>query len=232
MGAPAAQVSQEVISLADSPDALLDWFNAAHGRPRFIAILSSTCAACVAGAVATRETMLGVPTDDGIDVGIVWVDILPGDDATTALRASALFGESHVAQFHDPGGRVGKLIADRLVKHPPAWDIYLFFGRDSAWTDTPPRPSQWYHQLGPEIADESRQRSGDRLAAALYAETVALGAVPAADGPPTSGQLAAAKRLANAAIIDAGVASGSQPDARQCDRCAARGQISQCSWAV
>jgi len=222
-------ISQDVISLADSPDALLEWFNAGRGRPRFMAILSSTCAACIAGAVAVRETMLGVPTGDGIDVGIVWVDILAGDGAASARRASALFGESQVAQFHDPAGRVGQLIADRLVKHPPAWDMYLFFDRESAWLDAPPRPSEWFHQLGPEIADVSRQRSGDALAAALYAETVALDAVPAADGPPTSRQLAAARRLANAAIADAGAALASQPQLRQCDRCAARGQISQCT---
>jgi copper chaperone CopZ len=229
--APAARVSQDVISLADSPDAFRDWFNAARNRPRFVAILSSTCAACVAGAVAVKETMLGVPAEGGIDVGIVWVDILGSDDAASAIRASTLFGDSSVAQFHDPGGLVGQSIADRLLKHAPAWDIYLFFDADSAWLDAPPRPSQWFHQLGPQIADVSRQRSGDALAAALHAETVALGAATAADSPPTSRQLDAAKRLANAAISDAGVAQG--PDAldRQCSRCAARGQIGQCSLA-
>ena len=229
--APATRVSRDLISLADSPDAVRDWFNAARGRPRFVAILSSTCAACVAGAVAVKETMLGVPADDGIDVGIVWVDILPGDGAVSARRASALFGESQVAQFHDPGGRVGELVADRLVKHPPAWDVYLFFDSESAWLDTPPRPSQWFHQLGPEIADISRQRSGDALAAALHAETIALGAATAAVSPPTSRQLAAASRLANAAIADQGAALGSAVGLRQCERCAARGGIGQCSLA-
>ncbi len=228
--APAA-VSQDVISLTDSPDALQDWFNAARNRPRFVAILSSTCAACVAGAVTVKETMLGVPADEGIDVSIVWVDILPGDDAASALRASALFGDTSVAQFYDPGGRVGQMIADRLLKHPPAWDVYLFFDADSAWLDAPPEPSQWFHQLGPRIADVSRQRSGDALAAALHAETVALGAAPAAESPPTSRQIAAAKRLANAAIIDAGAAQEPPALGQQCNRCAARGQIGQCSLA-
>jgi len=194
--APAVPGTPDVISLADSPDALREWFNAGRGRPRFVAILSSTCAACVAGAVAVQETMLGVPAGEGIDVGIVWVDILPGDGRASARRASALFGESRVAQFHDPGGRVGRLIADRLVKHPPAWDVYLFFDADSAWLDAPPVPSEWFHQLGPEIADASRQRSGGALAHALHAETVALGAVVAAARPPTQQQLAAASRLA------------------------------------
>ena len=230
-GAPAAGVSQNVISLADSPDAFRDWFKAGRNRPRFVAILSSTCAACVAGAVTVKETMLGVPADEGIDVGIVWVDILPGDDTASAIRASALFDESSVAQFYDPGGRVGQMIADRLLKHPPAWDVYLFFDADSAWLDAPPQPSQWFHQLGPRIADVSRQRSGDALAAALHAETVALGAATAADSPPTSRQIAAAKRLANAAIIDAGVRQEPPALGRQCSRCAARGQIGQCSLA-
>ena len=229
--APAVPGSQDVISLADSPDALREWFNAGRGRPRFMAILSPTCAACVAGAVAVQETMLGVPAEKGIDVGIVWVDILPGDGAASARRASALFGESQVAQFHDPGGRVGQLIADRLVKHPPAWDVYLFFDPGSAWLDAPPRPSRWFHQLGPEIADASRQRAGAALAPALYAETVAMGAVVAAGGPPTPRQLAEASRLANAAIADARISQESQPPGGLCERCAARGQIGQCSLA-
>ena len=48
------------VSLSLSMQPLVDHFNAGKGKPRFVAIVSSTCPACVFGAKAVKESVLDV----------------------------------------------------------------------------------------------------------------------------------------------------------------------------
>jgi len=231
--APVLPSSLRLISLADSLIPLIDRFNAEREKPRFVAILSSTCGACIAGGVSVKEALLEAFGNTDIGISIIWIDILPSDNEASASRASAIFDDPRVAQFHDPRRLAGQAFAAGLLNRPPAWDIYLFYEPGSTWTDGPPKPAQWMHQLGFGAADEARSRTGDALAAGLYQGMVELGFEPATDSPPTHRQLAAAKRRANATIANARRAQtpGAEAGGGQCDRCASLGTISQCSLA-
>ena len=223
-----------IVSLGDSPEPLSEWFNAHREKPRFLTILSPTCGACVAGAVAVNEALVKAFAEADIAIGVVWIGISPSDDADAANRAATIFDDPRVAQFYDPRQLVGQAFAKGLLKSPPAWDIYLFYARGSTWSDRdPPKPTQWMHQLGSDVADQAHRRSGDALSAGLYQVMADLGMKPSADSPPTSRQLVEANRRANVAIAAARHAEtqGQKGGTGACARCTASGTIGQCSRA-
>ena len=223
-----------LVSLGDSLEPLIEWFNAEREKPRFVTILSSTCGACVAGAVAVNEALLKAFADTEISISVVWIDILPSDDVDSASRAAAIFDDPRVTQFHDPRQLAGQAFATGLLNRPPAWDMYLFYASGSTWTDSdPPKPTQWMHQLGFDAADEAHKRSGDGLSAGLYRAMVDLGMKPSLDSPPTKQHLAAARRRANATMAAAHLSEtqGDSAGKGQCARCAGFMTIGQCSLA-
>jgi hypothetical protein len=146
---------------------LAEDFNAAKARPRFLAVLSPTCGACVHGAEAVKAAILpaGAP-----EVFVVWAPMLGADDAA-ASASSAMLGAPHVHQYWDPTRRVGAALrrdvfpdaVDRMQRslpkkhffeqylvdrdrNQPEWDIYLFFEPGREWTDRTPTPSRWVRQ--------------------------------------------------------------------------------------
>jgi hypothetical protein len=59
---------------------------------------------------------------------------------------------------------VGKTIADSVGwKGYVAWDIYLFYGTSTKWTEAPPIPDFWMHQLSDDWAEKDKYRTGDDL---------------------------------------------------------------------
>ena len=54
------------------------------------------------------------------------------------------------------------------LEGPVAWDIYLFYASGSGWTDGPPAPTDWMHQLPPSWADPARLHTGDDLVEELH----------------------------------------------------------------
>ena len=231
---PVSQAPHPIVSLGDSLDPLNEWFNAQREKPRFITILSPTCGACVAGAVAVNEAVLKAFAEAEIAIGVVWIGISPSDGADAASRAATIFDDPRVAQFHDPRQLVGQAFAKGLLKVPPAWDIYLFYARGSTWIDRdPPSPAQWMHQLGSDVADQPHRRSGEALSAGLYQAMADLGMKPSTDSPPTSRQLVEANRRANATIAAVRLAEtrGQRGGIGPCARCKASGTIGQCSRA-
>lgn len=165
------------VSLGPSLRPLIDHFNAGVGKPRFVAIVSSTCPACVFGAQAVKASVLDAYPDADIQVSVVWIDMLPSDNQETALKSSALFGDPpdpRLKQFHDPEQRAGRAFAMNLLNKDagPAWDVYLYYDKDAIWNDGPPKPVAWYHQLGgSRRADPAMFRPGDKLTAALREAT-------------------------------------------------------------
>jgi len=158
-----------LVSLADEVSRLASDFNAAKARPRFLAILSPTCSACVHGAEAIKAAIL--PAGNAIDVFIVWAPMLEGDGGAAATASSVLLAAPHVRQYWDPSRRVGasfrkdvfpdavermkrslpkehffeQYLVDR-DNSQPEWDIYLFFEPGVEWTDRAPAPSRWVRQ--------------------------------------------------------------------------------------
>jgi hypothetical protein len=125
--------------------------------------------------VSVRKGILERFPDARIDVEIVWVDILPTDDAAAAQGAARLFdGDARVSQFHDPELATSAAFVDGLIAHPPAWDMYLFFAPGETWRGPLPRPVDWMHQLSGGRGPQERFRTGDDLTRSLEASAARL----------------------------------------------------------
>jgi copper chaperone CopZ len=147
-------------------------FNAADGAPRFLAILSPTCSACLHGAEAVREALLGDAAAPRLQVFVVWAPMLSSDDEAAARSSSALVKHARVRQYYDAGRLAGTafrrqvfpkavetmraslpaghfLAAPFAARDPeqPEWDIYLFFGPQAAWGAQAPRPERFLRQV-------------------------------------------------------------------------------------
>ena len=100
--------------------------------------------------------------------------MLSSDDSDAAKRAAQSIDDGRVGHFHDPGRRVGQVLAHSLGEPEHiAWDIYLFFSAGSEWDQLPPQPIAWAHQLsgswldhyhyGDDLERELHKMAGDLL---------------------------------------------------------------------
>jgi hypothetical protein len=70
---------------------------------------------------------------------------------------------------------VGKTIANSVGwAGNIAWDIYLFYEPDTEWTDQPPQPLCWMHQLSDAWAKNDRYKTGIDLKNELHASVKKL----------------------------------------------------------
>ena len=101
---------------------------------------------------------------------IVWINKIPSDSRKAAEKASGIFNDHRICQFYDSRQLSGRVVADSLGwQGRVAWDIYLFYESGSQWSDLPPAPYDWMHQLKDPWADSERQRLGDDLVRELAA---------------------------------------------------------------
>ncbi|MCH8821994.1 MAG: heavy-metal-associated domain-containing protein [Planctomycetes bacterium] len=225
----------EMISLVSSLTPLIERFNADRDKPRVVAIVSSTCGACVRGAIAVNESVVNAYPSADVSIFIVWIDILATDDSTTAQRMTGIFSDPRVRQFHDPNRLVGDAFAKGLLDEPPAWDMYLLYAasQQQLWDDYPPVPTNWMHQLGARHVDPARRRSGHELVVGLYNAMSELGFIPVIESAPSQRKIEAAVRATNASVNTAmREAAASDPSLValvQCNDCAKAGFIGQCS---
>jgi hypothetical protein len=74
-----------------------------------------------------------------------------------------------IRHFYDLHQTVGKAIADSVGwAGKIAWDIYLFYKPFETWTETPPKPIYWMHQLRDDWATKNTYRTGSDLREELY----------------------------------------------------------------
>jgi len=160
-----------VTQLKGDIDSLRTAFNADRGTRRFLALLSPTCPACLAGGRAIRDELLAPHDNADVKVTIVWIDMLPTDNHDSAMRAAQMFHDPRVTQFYDPDQIAGDIVG-RTMLNPgagSAWDIYLFYDEVATWNDSPPEPVEWCHQLsGTRRADPERFFSGKALADQIH----------------------------------------------------------------
>jgi len=94
--------------------------------------------------------------------------MLPEDSETTAQKSAAAFDDPRVQQFYDPAKRAGHTVAGSVGWNGHiAWDIYLFYETGIIWSEVPPVPTHWMHQLKDGWADRKYFRTGGDLTTEL-----------------------------------------------------------------
>ncbi len=143
----------EIETIDESLDNLKDHFNKYQGKSRFISLLSPECPRCIEGAIAIREGILDKYPDKDISLTIVWVDMYPGDNFSSARRTARILDDPRVKHFYDFDDIVGPAFAKAIgasdweSKREPAWDIYMFYSKDANWETAVPTPDDYTHQL-------------------------------------------------------------------------------------
>jgi hypothetical protein len=102
--------------------------------------------------------------DPDISASIVWIPILDNDSFEAAIPSVKFLSDKRIQHYYDQNQIVGKEIANTVgwTGHI-AWDIYLFCAPDVDWTDLPPKPSYWMHQLTDNWAKNDYYRTGNDL---------------------------------------------------------------------
>ena len=134
---------------------LKDQFNADVGKVRILFIGDPTCPPCRHGASVIQENVVSRFATDKLAVYVVWVPLLNLQDPATLQRHAHQYAKlippgPRVTHYSDPEAYAGKAYGPILgVPYgSPAWDVYLAFGADARWGDTPPVPNYFEHQLG------------------------------------------------------------------------------------
>lgn len=156
-------------TIGETIDPLRSYFDTAIGYPRFLALVSPTCDPCLQGAAAVRDEVVPAFHEVGFPTALVWIPMLDEDSMPEIERVAPEFGRDGLEQFADPKRSAGHLVAESLGgTDSVAWDVYLFYGPDARWTDGPPEPVDWVHQLGGyPWASPERYRCGTELTEAL-----------------------------------------------------------------
>ena len=162
--------SNNIVALDSSIDPLIDRFNDNKEKIRFLSLLSPTCPLWRdQGARAVHETITGKFHDDDISATIVWIPILDKDTLAAALPSVKFLSDKRFKHLYDQHQNVGKTIANSVGwTGKVAWDIYLYYEPYAEWTDKPPKPVYWMHQLTDDWAKNNKYRTGADLKNELY----------------------------------------------------------------
>lgn len=160
----------ELISLENSLTPLINRFNDNKEKIRFLALLSPTCPLWRdKGARAVHQNVFAKYPDEDISASIVWIPILGDDTFDAAIPSVKFLNDVRIKHFYDNNKTVGKIIADSVGwAGNVAWDIYLFYRPFVEWTETPPKPVYWMHQLTDDWATKDKYRTGGELKNELF----------------------------------------------------------------
>jgi len=136
------------LKIASSTSEIQKAFNQQSGKAKFVAILSSTCGWCLQGAESVQKAVIEKMKEKDLSVIIIWTNMLKGDSQNSAYKAASLFKDPNIVQFFDSENKFGNVVAQRLnPQGKKAWDIYMFFDKDTKWNSDFPRPFDYAHQL-------------------------------------------------------------------------------------
>lgn len=111
-----------------------------------------------------HENVFEKYADADISASIVWIPILKEDTFDAAIPSVKFLSDSRIQHFYDNKKTTGKTIADSVGwDGNVAWDIYLFYRPFVEWTETPPKPLCWMHQLTDGWATKDKYRTGEDL---------------------------------------------------------------------
>ncbi len=170
------EVNKDLIVLKDVSQ-IQKTFNQYPKKTKFVAILSSTCKWCLQGAESVQQAIIENMAKKDLSVIIVWTNMLQSDKENTAFRAASLFKNKNIVQFYDAENKFGDVAAKAInPSGAQAWDIYMFFDKDSKWNKTLPRPFEYAHQLGPSRTwvDQTKYFCGSKLTERLEFITKSL----------------------------------------------------------
>ena len=162
--------SNSIITLDGALEPLRDRFNDNKEKIRFLSLLSPTCPLWRdQGARAVHENVFIKFPQKDISGSIVWIPILDDDTFDAAMPSVKFLNDSRIQHFYDNNKDVGKSIANSVGwAGNVAWDIYLFYMPFVEWTETPPKPVYWMHQLTDGWATKDKYRTGDDLKNELF----------------------------------------------------------------
>jgi hypothetical protein len=134
--------------------ALPSRFNADVLLPRLLFLVSPTCEVCVTGAMSTAEAVLSLPRAEVFRLYILWLLVLEDDTPEAAEQVLVrLPADDRLGHFWDHDLRLSGAfhrvlqLEQRSRPHRLAWDIFLLYGAGSVWSEDPPVPEFWMHQL-------------------------------------------------------------------------------------
>jgi hypothetical protein len=161
--------SWNIINLSNSLKIIKERFNTHHKKIRFLALLSPICPLWRdKGARAVHENIFEKYPVADVSASIVWLPILDKDTLDAAIPSVKFLSDPRIKHFYDDNKIVGITIADSVGwKGNVAWDIYLFYRPLEEWTETPPKPTYWMHQLTDNWATRDRYRTGSDLKSEL-----------------------------------------------------------------
>jgi len=107
--------------------------------------------------------------DADISASIIWIPILDKDTFDAAIPSVKFLNDNRIQHFYDKNNTVGRMIGNSVNwAGNVAWDIYLFYKPFDEWTDTPPKPLYWMHQLTDDWATKDKYRTGSDLKNELF----------------------------------------------------------------
>ena len=162
--------STNIVTLESSLESLKERFNSEREKIRFLALLSPTCPLWRdKGARAVHDNVFENFPDADVSAAIVWIPILGKDTFDAAIPSVKFLSDSRIQHFYDNKKTTGKTIADSVGwAGNVAWDIYLFYRPFAEWTEIPPRPEYWMHQLTDGWATMDKYRTGNDLKNELF----------------------------------------------------------------
>jgi hypothetical protein len=151
-------VADQLLDLGVSTDRFVNEFNRHQDCPRMVALVSPTCAECLAGARATHAAL--AQTSGHAVLLLVWMKGLSEDYPNRAAEQAPQFRGDRIHQFWDGQDLLGALVATGLDRAGlVAWDIYLGFRSGVVWGEEMPEPAGWVHQMGDAAWADDRQRA-------------------------------------------------------------------------
>jgi hypothetical protein len=98
-----------------------------------------------------QEAVLARVSNPDLSVHVIWTAVLPSDDFAAAEGAQDLLSDPRTRHYWDPDQSLGKAYT-AVVELPEgndglAWDIYFLYEPGASWSDEPPTPDAWWHQL-------------------------------------------------------------------------------------
>ncbi len=111
------------------------------GKPLLVSILSPSCPICIQGIVQLVDNI----NPESMDIVLIWTPILENDSPN---HQRPVFLNKGLKEYWDAEGEIASLAAESLHLSGKAWDVYLFYERNSTWdSGLFPKPAFWYHQL-------------------------------------------------------------------------------------